>query len=144
MVTSALETVEPESPPGLAGLYAQAIAGAVIPGRPDALPERELVQHDVRVERERLSAYQKVCGFRVGDELPATYPHILAFPLSMALMGDRSFPFPLLGMVHVHNRIELRRTLGADERLSIRLRAERLRPHRRGRQFDLVTEVEAG
>jgi acyl dehydratase len=107
--------------------------------RPDELPERELTR-EVSVDREHLAAYDRVCGFRLRDELPATYPHVLAFPLAMELLTG-SFPFSPLGLVHVGNRIEQLRPLRADETLALRLWAEGLRPHDRGRQFDVVAEA---
>jgi hypothetical protein len=106
--------------------------------RPDELPDRELAR-EVSVDREHLAAYDRVCGFRLRDELPATYPHVLAFPLAMELLTG-PFPFSPLGLVHVANRIEQRRPLRADERLALRLWTEDLRPHDRGRQFDVVAE----
>jgi acyl dehydratase len=131
-----------DSPPSLAPLYARTIAGTALPfGRSDELPDRVVELDGVEVDREHLAAYNRVCGFVLRDQLPPTYPHVLAFPLSMEVMTDRSFPFSLLGMVHVANRIEQRRPLRADERLSVRVRAEDLRPHPRGRQFDLVGEA---
>ena len=107
--------------------------------RPQDLPERELTRA-VEVDREHLAAYDRVCGFRLRDELPATYPHVLAFPLAMDLLTG---PFPLspLGLVHVANRIELLRTIRAGERLDLRVRAKDLRPHERGTQFDMVAEA---
>ena len=107
--------------------------------RPKELPERELTRA-VEVDREHLAAYDRVCGFRLRDELPATYPHVLAFPLTMDLLTG---PFPLspLGLVHVANRIELLRPIRAGERLDLRVRAEGLRPHERGTQFDIVAEA---
>ena len=68
------------------------------------------------VDREHLAAYDRVCGFRLRDELPATYPHVLAFPLAMELLTG-PFPFSPLGLVHVANRIEQLRPLRADEQL---------------------------
>jgi acyl dehydratase len=109
--------------------------------RPDELPERELTR-EVSVDLEHLAAYDRVCGFRLRDELPATYPHVLAFPLAMDLLTG-SFPFSPLGLVHIANRIEQLRPLRADERLALRLRAQDLRPHDRGRQFDVVAEASA-
>ena len=35
------------------------------------------------------------CSFRVQDVLPPTYLHVLAFPVSVALMTEPSFPFAL-------------------------------------------------
>jgi hypothetical protein len=44
------------------------------------VPDLTLVLDDVGVDRERLAAYDRVCGFDVSDELPATYPHVLSRP----------------------------------------------------------------
>jgi acyl dehydratase len=121
-------------------LYARIALGA-IRRRPDALPDRELTR-SVEVDRHALAAYDRVCGFRLRDELPATYPHVLAFPLAMELMAASDFPFSPLGLVHIGNEIEQRRPLRADERLDLRVRAENLAPHDRGTQFELVGEAE--
>jgi hypothetical protein len=123
--------------------YAKAALGPLVPGRPDELPD-ERREREVEIDQDHLAEYDRVCGFRFSDELPATYPHVLAFPLSMELMTSRRFPFPLLGLVHVANRIELRRPLTAAEPLALTVWAENLRPHRRGRQFDVVAEAGAG
>lgn len=124
------------------GTYLKAALGPLIPGRPDELPD-DRREREVEIDRAHLAEYDKVCEFRFSDTLPATYPHILAFPLSMEIMTSRQFPFPLLGLVHVANRIEQRRPLTADERLEIAVWTEDLREHRRGRQFDVVAEVQA-
>jgi hypothetical protein len=129
--------------------YAKALAGATaIPVArkvglfgSDGLPARELVREDVEVEREHLAAYDRVCGFRLRDELPATYPHIVAFPLAMQLMTDTSFPFPAIGLVHIANRIELIRPLVASEPFSVRVWAADLAEHERGTQFLMNAEA---
>jgi acyl dehydratase len=110
----------------------------------DALPGTELRVPDVGVDRAHLAEYDRVCGFRLSDALPATYPHVLAFPIAVALMTRDGFPLPLVGLVHVANRIELRRPLTADDRFEFRVHAEDLRPHERGRQVDVVAEALAG
>jgi hypothetical protein len=99
---------------------------------------------DAEIDRERLAEYCRACTFEIRDVLPATYPHVLAFPLAMQLMTDGSFPFPLMGMVHVANRIDVRRPIGVDERLTLRVRTENLRPHDRGTQFEVVAQAESG
>jgi hypothetical protein len=108
--------------------------------RPERLPDRELTR-TVEVDRGHLAAYDRVCGFRLRDRLPATYPHVLAFPLAIDLMTASDFPFGVLGLVHVANRIEQDRPLDAGEPIELRVRAADLRPHERGRQFDLVAEA---
>ncbi|HEY1594518.1 MAG TPA: MaoC/PaaZ C-terminal domain-containing protein [Thermoleophilaceae bacterium] len=131
-------------------VYGKALAGATVlpvarklPGvsTPRELPQRELKREGVEVDREHLAAYDRVCGFRLRDELPATYPHIVAFPLAMELMTDTSFPFPAIGLVHIANRIELLRPLTAAEPFDLRVWAADLADHEKGRQFEIKAEA---
>ena len=119
--------------------YARAALG-LLPGtrRGDTLPDTEMVQHGVPVDRAHLAAYDRVCGFRLTDTLPATYPHVLAFPLAMRLMTTPGFPLPMIGLVHVTNRITVHRPISADTPLDLSARAAGLRDHPRGRQFDVI------
>jgi acyl dehydratase len=153
------ERVELSRAPATGALYRRAVT-ALLPGRrrptspqagsgaegeagqPDVeapLPRTELLLYGVGVDRGRLAAYDRVCGFRLTDTLPATYPHVLAFPLAMRLMTASDFPFPLLGLVHVANRITLHRPIDAGELLDLSVRTADARPHPRGRQFDVLT-----
>lgn len=137
----ARELIELGGPPGTGALFRRAALGALpLPGRRrgDALPETALALRDVAVDVGHLAEYSRVCGFRLGNALPATYPHVMAFPLVMRLMTGDDFPFPAVGLVHVANRIEVRRPIEVGQRLDLVVHAERLRPHDRGRQFDVV------
>lgn len=138
-------TVELPRSPSLPALYGRAVAGLVPRrGRGDSgaeLPDTELVLRGVRVDRRRLADYARVCGFRLTDTLPPTYPHVLAFPLALALMTAPEFPFPAAGVVHLANRITQVRPLGVEERLDLAVHAANLRPHERGRQVDVVAEA---
>jgi hypothetical protein len=136
-----VETRELESPPALAPLYAKAMLGPALPGRGDDVPDRALALAAVEIDRERVADYARVCGFTLRETLPPTYPHLLGFGAAMALMTERSFPFSLLGLVHVANRISQRRAIPIGAAPAVRVWAENLRPHRRGRQLDVVTEV---
>jgi acyl dehydratase len=121
-------------------IYAKVVLGALRPARPKELPDRERTRR-VEVDRDHLVEYDRVCGFRLRDELPATYPHVLAFPLAMELMAASDFPFSPLGIVHVGNRIEQRRPLRADEPLDLKVWAADLGPHDRGTQFVVHAEA---
>ena len=88
-----------------------------------------------------LAAYARVCRLPLSGALPLTYPHLLAFPLQMVVMAGDGFPLPLLGAVHVENRIDVTRPIAVGEPLDIDVWARDLRPHRRGTQVDLVSEV---
>jgi acyl dehydratase len=142
-----MSRVELAGSPGLTGLYARAVRRQLplIGGRGgDALPDSELVLEAAAIEREHLAAYDAACGFRLSDVAPPTYLHVLAFPLAMRLMTDGDFPFGVMGLVHVANRIEQRRAVRAGESVELRVRAEDLRDHDRGRQFDVVAEAWSG
>jgi acyl dehydratase len=131
----------------MTGLYARAVRRQlplVGGGGGDALPDTELVLPEARVEREHLASYDAVCGFRLSDVAPPTYLHVLAFPLAMRLMTEGDFPFGVMGLVHIENRIDQHRAARAGEALELRVRASDLRDHDRGRQFDVVGEAWAG
>ncbi len=131
-----MRTIEVQGEPHLGALALRATASAA--GRGGELPDLEVVRRGVAVDREHLEAYDRVCGFGVREVLPSTYLHVLTFGLQLVLMAERDYPLPLPGVVHVANRLEMLRAVTADERLDLAVRAERLRPHPRGRQVDIV------
>jgi acyl dehydratase len=94
-------------------------------------------------DAQHLAAYAKVCGYRFGDTVPPTWPHILAFGQHMALMTDGRFPLPAIGLVHVGNRIEQRRPIRVGEELELTVSPTPIEPHPKGRTFALVTEASA-
>lgn len=142
-----------DSPPSILPLYAKAalpmIPGAsllpFVPGGGGEIPDGlDLELAGVRAEPAEVSAYAKVCGFALRDQLPPTYPHMLAFPLHMAVMSDGSFPFGAVGLIHVENSITQQRPIGIDEEMKIRVRPTKLQPHPKGKTFSLETEVLVG
>jgi acyl dehydratase len=113
-----------------------------VPGGGGEIPDGlDLELTGVTAEPADVAAYTKVCGFALRDTLPPTYPHMLAFPLHMAVMSDGSFPFGAVGLVHVENRISQQRPIGIDEEMTIRVRPTKLQPHPKGKTFSLETEV---
>lgn len=139
-----------DSSPSILPLYAKAalpmIPGAsllpFVPGGGGEIPAGlDLELAGVRAEPAEVAAYAKVCGFALRDSLPPTYPHMLAFPLHMAVMSDGRFPFGAVGLVHVENSIKQHRPIGIDEEMTISVRPTPLQPHPKGKTFSLETEV---
>jgi acyl dehydratase len=124
--------------PGLPALYVKAATRRKITGT--TLPDSGL-RCWVNVDPDRLAAYRKVCGFADNSLLPPTYPHILAFALQMQLLTAKDFPFPLLGLIHLSNRIRVLRPLGGLNRVRVSVQVQNLQPHAKGATFDLVTTL---
>src|SRR5689334_16041847 len=124
-----MATRELHSSPGMLPMFARAGAGLIpgasrlpfLGGGGREIPDLTLVLGDVEVDRDRLAAYDRVCGFSLRDTLPATYPHMLAFPLHLALMTDSSFPFPAIGLVHIANQITQHRPIRLSEPVSLKV-----------------------
>jgi acyl dehydratase len=146
------ETKTLDGPPNTIALYARAVLPMIpgasalpfVGGGGKDVPATELALNDVAVEPDRVAAYDRVCGFTMRDTLPATYPHMLAFPLHMALMTSGDFPFAAIGLVHLTNRIVQHRPISVGERFDLRVRPTPVEPHPKGRQFSIVSEARVG
>jgi len=144
-----MKTRELTRPPQILPLYLRAAATLVpgaghlpgLPGGGGEIPEIELILRDVAIDGDRLAQYRAVCGFGPSGPIPATFLHMPAFPLHMALMSDERFPFSAVGLVHVENEIEQLRPLDPRERLNLTVRAGALEPHPRGRTFSIFTDA---
>lgn len=114
-------------------------------GRPDAaLPPGRLTRPAAPVAPGPLAAYGRICGFAESGPLPLTYPHVLAFPLTMRLMTGRAFPLPVLGLVHTWIEITPHRAARPTEPLELAVYAAGLTPHRRGTEVTMATEARVG
>lgn len=131
-----------DAAPAMPALFARAALTAR--GRGGDLPDTRLARVGVTADPAQLADYAQVCRFPLSDVLPLTHPHVLAFPLQVALMTDRTFPLALPGLVHVRNRIEADRPIGVAEQLDLEVWAERFATHRSGATVDLCASVSAG
>lgn len=132
--------------PQLASVYRTAVATtasrALSRRRPKDLPDTVLVAKNVSLSREADRRLREEAGGRGGESASAEYLHVLAFPLAMEIMAGPDFPLPVLGMVHIENRVEHLRAVPFDEKVTVRAFADRLRAHPAGTAVDLVVEIE--
>lgn len=70
------------------------------------MPDIVIYQTEVSICAHKLTAYRNICGFSDKQGVPLTFVHQMVFPLHLQLMAQTSFPFPMVGMVHLSNRIE--------------------------------------
>ena len=82
--------------------------------RPDILSLVEPSEFEVRldgvvIEPRNVMRYASVCAFDASDVrngyVPVTYPHVLAMPLHLKIMGHAAFPLRPMGLIHVANTI---------------------------------------
>jgi len=120
--------------------------GIMMARKPSLVPEGGEVPRiearlaKVAIDRKHLANYAEVCGAAAGTTLPIAYPHVLAMPLHLAMLGAEAFPVKVFGLVHVQNRIAMRQPLSAEEPAEIRAWIEGHRETDRGQEFDLHTE----
>jgi acyl dehydratase len=135
------------------GLPRPSLLGAVLRPR-RGLREGDRLP-DVRVEARGVSAsaptrdavaYARICGFAMDGRasVPPTWPQVLAAPLHLSLLGDPAFPLPVLGIVHVAQRIRVLRPILGSEVLDLHARVSEHRAVRAGVEFDLHTDAYAG
>jgi acyl dehydratase len=87
----------------------------------DILPALSTEINHLRIRQEDLQAYRALCGFSNNSVLPATYLHMLSFPLSLNLLIQQDFPMKAMGQVHLRNQISVLEEF--DLRASISMRA---------------------
>jgi acyl dehydratase len=95
------------------------------------------------IERAHVDAFASVCGFPTKDTVPLPYPHLLAFPLQMAIMSDPAFPVPAIGTVHLENSITAHRPIAIGETVNVTVNVTTGRPHPKGTIYDFTTLVRA-
>jgi acyl dehydratase len=134
-----------DATPSALSLYLKAAASySRRPGALKTLPPLRLAQRGLRAETRHLAEYRRLCGMAESPLLPITFPQVLASSLHMALMTQPKFPLPLLGLVHVANRIEQLQPLPVEAAFDVEVRIGDCRSVRAGLEFDLLTEVHSG
>jgi hypothetical protein len=108
-----------------------------------AIPELSATLPELRVDAAQLAAYREICGFAAGEDLPITFPQVIAAAIQMHLLNQRDFPIPLIGLVHLRNQIEQQRPLKADEVFAVNVAGGGTATDK-GLEFDIVTEFLVG
>lgn len=138
------KVIELEGDPSLPKIFARAVATAKAHNGKGGLPDLQVVRRGVQVDPGALADYDHVCGFTLREQLPATYLHNLVFPLQVTLFADKSYPYPLMGSVHLDNTLRVHRPVLLGEALDLSTWATNARPHKSGVQVDVVSQAHVG
>ncbi len=105
-----------------------------------AIPPLAVSVAGLRPDARLVDRYREVCGFAPSGDLPITYPQVWAISLHLWLMTQPGFPFPLLGMVHLRNRIEQLLPMPVDGVYQVHASVGAAQVIASGISFDLKTE----
>jgi acyl dehydratase len=135
--------------PTLSRLYLTAASTAArhklgVGQQTEQLPAVRHTVDGVHIAPDRVSGFQQLMHGTVRDTLPSVFLHSVAFPVAMSVMTRQDFPLPLLGMVHLANRVNHLRPVHFAEPLTVTAWAEGLRGHHAGTQVELHTRIDAG
>ena len=83
--------------------------------------------------------YRTLCALPPDGPVPLLWPFLVAAPLQKAVLARPEFPLPLLGLVHVTQRVWAARPVHPAESLTLEVTARTWRPARRGVHVDLDT-----
>lgn len=96
------------------------------------------------IDESNLQDYRNICGFVDDGRVPATYFAVLSQTLQMNIMAKEDFPFAMLGLVHLYNKVVQYRPIFDSEIASMSVSLGNLSAHDKGQQFDFMTEVKVG
>ncbi len=106
------------------------------------LPNTCLQLRSQRVDANKLARYRMLVGDERGvSTLPLAYPQVLSFPMQMALLTDKGFPFKVMGLVHLTNEITQHRPIDAAALFDLSVDFDGYSPHPKGVVFYVRTRL---
>ena len=134
--------IELTSQPSMLSLLLK--AGAKRASGRDIVIQQQSVRLAERVvQPAQVTAFNQLHGWKQ----PYIHPgllHCLAFPLHLRLLLDDAFSHPVMGLVHISNRIVQYRPVQPVESLTIDCSFGDTRPHDKGTTFDIITAISVG
>jgi len=140
---NAFETLTLKKTPNLSVLMGRAL----LPSKKSKslrLPPISLKVDALDIDLKHLRSYAKVCGFNPDtceQQIPLTYPHMLAFPLHLELMLRKDFPYEVMGLVHVKNNITQHTSIDVTQKLNVECSFGTIEDHPKGKVFSIITEI---
>ncbi len=75
------------------------------------------------------------------NSAPSVTVHITAFALSTAMMAERRFPLPLMGLVHVQHKVWHMSDVPIDQPVRISTWAQNIMPHHAGTTVEIWVQI---
>lgn len=127
-----------------------AVFKTIVAGRPAQVDENKLdarfraTWKNAQADAAGLEKYRKLVGLENDGTIPPMYIHAMVMPLRMTMFTHDSFPMRLMGLVHFTNKIDVTRTIKADETFTVISEINGINQTEKGQSFDVITEMRAG
>ena len=108
------------------------------------LPDIKVEWKNAKADKATLSKYCETLNLKQDSYLPILYPHVLAGPMHMQLLMHKSFPFSLMGALHLKNRITQYKAIKTDASLDIKCELAGYVLLDKGIEFEFKTFVHCG
>jgi len=107
----------------------------------DTLTAVRRVLPEVGVQAQHVDTYRRLCGFPADSAVPLTYPQLLGFSLVLDYLASDDCPWPVLGLIHLGNRIEQRESIAIGDVLRVEVCTGQLFAHPKGQVFTVEIHV---
>lgn len=108
--------------------------------KPPTLPPR-IYAKQIRVNNAHYADFCKEVDWSHRDQVHPLYLQMLSLPLQMQCLVDKKSPFPLLGLIHAANTVEVKGRCDLARPFECRVRFSDVRPHSRGWEVDITLQA---
>ena len=112
--------------------------------RQGRIPALVLRWSGLRIEQGQREALARLTGLADSPGLELLLPHVIGFPLTMAMLTHRSYPLPIWNALQIRNRLVLEERIahGREHVLETRVAGHRILE--KGAEIDIATELLGG
>ena len=102
-------------------------------------PPIRAIWRGMRVEQREFDIFLRLTGLTSDDTVPMLYPHVVGFPLLMAILTCPAFPLPIWRALQIRNHVLQHRPISGGEVLDMESRVAGQRILEKGAEVDLHT-----
>jgi hypothetical protein len=105
-----------------------------------SLPNERYWVENIQLNMDKNAAFNRLTDWQHSDIVHPGFLHTLGFPLQLKLMLHEDFPFSMLGVIHIANKIELYETVQPSSRLDVCCQLGEIKQLKIGCLFTIETE----
>lgn len=108
--------------------------------KPPTLPQR-IYTKTLRIDQTHYEKFCKEVAWLESGRIHPLYLQMVSLPLQMQCLLDKQSPFPLLGLIHSGNRVDVLSDYDISEWFEFRVRFSDVTPHVRGWEVHVLLDV---